>query len=111
MATATAVKNDPAALADSHKHRKNALNDGQARLAWIRLAPTPLVILVVAGNPVLLPIRESFFQTNTGVDPNTGLVAGGEVFTGLKNFTDIFAGQDDVRGSFGSMGRFWNAFL
>jgi multiple sugar transport system permease protein len=74
------------------------------------LAPTLLVIVVVAGIPVLLSIRESFFQTNTGVDPNTGLVAGGETFSGLKNFTNIFSSQDSVRGSFGSLGRFWNAF-
>jgi ABC-type sugar transport system permease subunit len=110
MATATAVQDPPAAVPDGHKHKKNALSDGQGRLAWMLLAPTLLVIIVVAGIPVLLSIRESLFQTNTGVDPNTGLVAGGESFTGLKNFTNIFVGQDSVRGNFGSMGRFVNAF-
>jgi ABC-type sugar transport system permease subunit len=111
MATATAVTNTPAAVPDGHKHKKNALSDGQGRLAWLLLAPTLLVIIVVAGIPVLLSIRESLFTTNTGVDPNTGLVAGGETFSGLANFTHIFAGQDLVRGSYGDMGRFWNAFL
>ncbi len=110
MATATAVKT-PAVTPDGHKRKKNALSDGQGRLAWMLLAPTLLVIVVVAGIPVLLSIRESLFQTNTGVDPTTGLVAGGETFTGLKNFTQIFTSQDAVRGNFGSTGRFWNAFL
>ena len=41
-----------------------------------------------------MSIRESFFQTNSGVDPTTGLVAGGEKFVGLQNFTDIFAGLE-----------------
>ncbi|HEX8487307.1 MAG TPA: sugar ABC transporter permease [Propionibacteriaceae bacterium] len=110
MATATAVSNR-ASAPDQHKHKKNALSDGQGRLAWILLAPTLFVIIVVAGIPVLLSIRESFFQTNTGVDPTTGLVAGGETFTGLKNFSDIFAGQNQVTGSYGTMDRFWNSFL
>jgi ABC-type sugar transport system permease subunit len=111
MATATAVGKSSTVAGDGHKHKKNALSDGQGRLAWMLLAPTLLVIIVVAGIPVLLSIRESFFQTNSGVDPNTGLVAGGESFVGLKNFTDIFAGANQVEGSYGAMDRFWNAFL
>jgi ABC-type sugar transport system permease subunit len=112
MATATAEKRGlPDTKGDGHKHKKNALSDGQGRLAWILLAPTLLVIIVVAGIPVLMSIRESFFQTNRGVDPTTGLVAGGESFVGLKNFTDIFAGQNLITGSYGNMDRFWNAFL
>ena len=109
MATATAVKSPPAAP-DGHKHKKNALSDGQGRLAWILLAPTLLVIVLVAGIPVLLSVRESFFQSNTGVDPNTGLIAGGETFSGLQNFTAVFSCQDTVDGSYGNMGRFFNAF-
>jgi ABC-type sugar transport system permease subunit len=112
MATATAEARDlPAATDDGHKHKKNALSDGQGRLAWMLLAPTLLVIIVVAGIPVLMSVRESFFQTNAGVDPNTGLVVGGEKFVGLQNFTSIFAGANVVDGSWGSMDRFWNAFL
>ena len=42
------------------------------------------------------------------MDPNTGLIAGGEVFVGLQNFTNIFAGQNPVQGNFGTMDRFWN---
>ena len=112
MATATAEpRSVPATEGDGHKHKKNALSDGQGRLAWILLAPTLIIIAVVAGIPVVMSIREAFFQTNTGVDPNTGLIAGGEQFVGLQNFTNIFAGQNPVPGNFGTMDRFWNAFL
>jgi ABC-type sugar transport system permease subunit len=110
MATATAVKKDVAPVDDGHKHKKNPLSDGQGRLAWILLAPTLIVIILVAGIPVLLSIREAFFQANSGVDPNTGLVRGGEQFVGLGNFTAIFSGQDSVTGSYGQVGRFMNAF-
>jgi multiple sugar transport system permease protein len=111
MATATAVTKTPSAVPDGHKRKKNPFSDGQSRLAWLLLSPTLLVIIVVAGIPVLLSIRESFFQTRSGVDPTTGLIAGGETFVGLDNFTAIFAGQNQVVGSYGSMDRFWNAFL
>jgi ABC-type sugar transport system permease subunit len=112
MATATAEPRSVAAVGDGgHKHKKNALSDGQGRLAWILLAPTLLVIIVVAGIPVLISIRESFFQTNSGVDPTTGLVAGGDKFVGLQNFTSIFTNPDLVTGSYGNIGRFNNAFL
>src|SRR3954454_12787941 len=112
MATATAQpRNLPAVTADGHKHKKSALSDGQGRLAWMLLAPTLIVIIVVAGIPVLMSIREAFYRTNSGVDPNTGLIAGGEAVTGLKNFTAVFTGQDAVSGSYGSMGRFSNAFI
>ena len=112
MATATAEpRSVPATEGDGHKHKKNALSDGQARLAWILLAPTLIIIAVVAGIPVILSIREALFQTNTGVDPNTGLIAAGEMFVGLQNFTNIFAGENPVVGSYGTIDRFWNAFL
>jgi multiple sugar transport system permease protein len=111
MATATAEPRSVPATGDGHKHKKNALSDGQGRLAWILLAPTLIIIAVVAGIPVIMSIRESLFQTNTGVDPNTGLVAGGEAFVGLQNFTSIFAGENPVQGNFGTIDRFWNAFL
>ena len=112
MATTTAEpRSTPATIGDGHKHKKNSLSDGQGRLAWMLLAPTLLIIIVVAGIPVVMSIRESLFSLNTGVDPNTGLVAAGETFTGLQNFTNVFAGQNDVTGSYGTMDRFWNAFL
>jgi len=111
MATATAQRSATSAPNDGHKHKKSALSDGQGRLAWILLAPTLTIIILVAGIPVIMSIRESFFTTNSGVDPNTGLIASGETFSGLTNFTNIFAGQNDVTGTYGTMDRFWNAFL
>ena len=52
MATTTAEpRSVPAAEGDGHKHKKNALSDGQGRLAWILLAPTLIIIAVVAGHP------------------------------------------------------------
>jgi ABC-type sugar transport system permease subunit len=111
MATTTAEARKVPAVTDGHKRKKNALSDGQGRLAWMLLAPTLLVIIVVAGIPVFMSFRESLFQTNTGVDPETGLIAGGEQFVGLDNFTAIFAGQNPVQGNWGTVDRFWNAFL
>jgi multiple sugar transport system permease protein len=108
MATATAAT--PTVQNDGHKHKKNALSDGQGRLAWMLLAPTLIIIAVVAGIPVVMSIREAFYQGNTGVDPTTGLIAQGEKFVGLHNFVNIFTGQDQVLGNWGQMGRFWNAF-
>ena len=58
-----------------------------------------------------MSFRESLHQTNAGVDPTTGLIAGGDKFVGLQNFTDIFTGANPVTGSYGTMDRFWNAFL
>ena len=110
MATATAVETAPSGVPDTHKRKKNALSDGQGRLAWILLAPTLLVIIVVAGIPVIMSIRESFYLANSGVDPTTGKVAQGDQFVGLQNFTDIFTSQAAIQGSFGATGRFWNAF-
>lgn len=111
MATATAEPRTTAVQEDGHKHKKNALSDGQGRLAYILLAPTLLVIIVVAGIPVIMSIRESFYQLNNGVDPVTGMVAGGEQFVGLRNFSSIITGGDTVAGSFGNLNRFVNAFL
>jgi ABC-type sugar transport system permease subunit len=112
MATATAVGKTPVAVPDDgHKHKKNALSDGQGRLAWLLIAPTLLIIFVMAGIPVVMSIRESFFANNSKPDPNTGLIQQGESFVGLDNFTQIFKGQNQVQGNWGSMDRFWNAFL
>jgi len=112
MATATAEpRNLPAVQTDGHKHKKSALSDGQGRLAWMLLSPTLLVIIVVAGIPVAMSIREAFYLTNSGVDPTTGLVQGGERFVGLQNFLNILTSSDTITGSYGTMGRFANAFL
>ncbi|MDN5761092.1 MAG: sugar ABC transporter permease [Microlunatus sp.] len=110
MATATAVESKPSGSAP-RKARKNALSDGQGRLSAILLSPTLLVILVVVGIPIILSIRESLFLANDGINPETGLVESGEKFVGLQNYTDIFAGQNQVVGAYGTIDRFWNAFI
>jgi len=112
MATATAVgKTSVATPDDGHKHKKNALSDGQGRLAWILLSPTLLIIFVLAGIPVIMSVRESFYANVNTPDPTTGLVKQGESFVGWDNFAAIFKGQNQVEGSWGTMDRFWNAFI
>mgnify|MGYP000944188982 FL=1 len=93
------------------KRKKNLLSDGQGTLAAILISPTMLVILFVVGIPILLSLRESVFRKNTAVDPATGMIAEGESFVGLQNFTDIFANPTTVTGVWGSMDRLVNSFL
>lgn len=93
------------------KTRKNALSDGQSLLATLLLSPTMVVILVIVGIPVLMSIRESVFTKNEGIDPNTGMVQQGETFVGGGNFTSVFSSGNQVTGLWGTMDRFWNAFL
>jgi len=93
------------------KRRRNAFSDGQGRLGWALVSPTLIVIVVITGIPVLLSIRESFFRQNDGVDPTTGLVQQGTEFVGLDNFLAIFRNTDVVTGNWGTMNRFWNAFV
>jgi ABC-type sugar transport system permease subunit len=112
MATATAVgKTSVATPDDGHKHKKNALSDGQGRLAWLLLAPTLTIIFVLAGIPVIMSVRESFFSNVNKPDPTTGLVKQGESFVGFDNFAAIFTGQNQVTGTWGTIDRFWNAFI
>lgn len=98
--------------ASGKRTKKNALSDGQGRLAAILIAPTLLVILFVVGLPIVLSIRESFFQTNQGVDPVTGMVASGDKFVGLDNYVKAFTANGGVvDGVFGSLPRLLNAFV
>lgn len=69
-----------------------------------------LVILFVVGIPILMSLRESVFRKATEIDPNTGLIAEGESFVGLANFTDIFANPQNVPGVWGNIDRLINAF-
>jgi len=93
------------------KPKKNVFSDGQGTLGLGLVSPTLVVIVVITGIPILLSIREAFFRGNTGVDPNTGLVQTGEQFVGFGNFLAVFAKSDQITGKFGTMDRFWNAFL
>jgi len=106
MAVTTAERTAPIT-----KRKKNAFSDGQGALAAMLLAPTLLVLLLVAGIPIVMSITESFFRANGGVDPNTGLVNTGTSFVGLANFTDIFAHPTAVVGVYGSLDRLINSFI
>jgi len=106
MAVTTAERTAPIT-----KRKKNAFSDGQGALAAMLLAPTLLVLLLVAGIPIVMSMTESFFRANGGVDPNTGLVNTGTSFVGLANFTDIFAHPTAVVGVYGSLDRLINSFI
>ena len=108
---ASDVATRPATGPETKKPKKNALSDGQGRLAGILLSPTMLVIVVTVGFPIALSIREALFNKATTVDPTTGMIPQGESFVGLENFTNIFASLNVVTANWGSMDRFWNAFI
>lgn len=108
---ASDVATQPATGPQTKKPKKNALSDGQGRLAGMLLTPTMLVIVVTVGFPIVLSIRESLFSQKTEIDPTTGLIPQGESFTGLENFTNIFASLNVVNANYGAMDRFWNAFV
>lgn len=109
--TRAAVPAQSAGAPPGRKPKANVLSDGQGRLAGVLIAPTMVVLIATVGLPIILSIREAFFRENTGVDPTTGLIAEGEKFVALGNFTAIFAGANNVDGNFGTMDRFFNAFI
>ena len=90
--------------------KKNPLSDGQGTLASLLISPTMAVILFVVGIPILMSLRESVFRTNQGIDPNTGMISGGEEFVGLQNFTDVFNNPQLVTGNWGTIDRLLNSF-
>lgn len=111
MATATALDKPSASEPDTHKRKKNPLSDGQGRLAAILISPTLIVLVAVVGIPIILSIREAFFLRGTGINPETGIVDNTEKFVGFDNFLLAFQGSSPVRGSYGTIDRFANAFI
>lgn len=79
------------------------ISKSENRLAYLLLLPTLLLLALVVGFPLVLSIQQSFFSTNNGIDPNTGLVLKGDTFVGLQNYVDSFT-------SSGAGAGFWNAF-
>ena len=71
----------------------------QARLAWMLISPTVLVLTIV----ILIPIAQSLYQSLFGRPrlKDDGFFSTTEPFVGLKNYTDIFSSAGD---------RFWVAF-
>ncbi|NYI70151.1 multiple sugar transport system permease protein [Naumannella cuiyingiana] len=111
-AARAAVDRSAAAKRPPHKTRRNALSDGQGRLAGLLLSPTMLVILFIVGIPILLSMRESVFRQLDAVDPRTGKVVGGDQFVGLGNYTDVFSNTAQlVTTQWGTHDRFTNALI
>ena len=71
----------------------------QARLAWMLISPTVLVLTIV----ILIPIAQSLYQSLFGRPrlEDNGFFSTTEPFVGLKNYTDIFSSAGE---------RFWVAF-
>ena len=71
----------------------------QARLAWMLISPTVLVLTIV----ILIPIAQSLYQSLFGRPrlEDNGFFSTIEPFVGLKNYTDIFSSAGE---------RFWVAF-
>ena len=71
----------------------------QARLAWLLISPTVLVLTIV----ILIPIAQSLYQSLYGRPRlgDDGFFSTTEPFVGLKNYTDIFTSAGE---------RFWVAF-
>lgn len=102
-----------AAVAPPANRKKNSLSDGQGRLAALLLSPTLAILLIVVIIPVIMSIRESLYFRNDGIDPATGMVAGGDQFVGLGNYINAFmsASGEQVTGVWGTMPRLTNAFI
>ena len=72
------------------------------RLALLLLSPTFIVLALVILYPLISAVRESLYQKQEGVDPETGIVIGGDKFVGADNYSAIFSGETATR--------FWNSF-
>jgi multiple sugar transport system permease protein len=98
--TTTVVDVPPAAMPAGPKRRRQGAREA-ARLAALLLSPTFVVLGLVIAYPLIAALRESLFQSGTGLDAN-GFVIEGDQFVGLRNFLDTLTGSNS--------GRFWNAF-
>jgi len=80
-------------------NRRSKSSRAQARLAWLLITPTILVLTIVIILPVFQSLRQSLYG-KAGLDPETGFVSDVEPFVGLDNFTAIFTDAGS---------RFWTA--
>ena len=80
-------------------NRQSKSSKAQARLAWLLISPTVLVLTIV----ILIPIAQSLYQSLFGRPrlEDDGFFSTTEPFVGLKNYTDIFSSAGE---------RFWVAF-
>ncbi|PHP53773.1 carbohydrate ABC transporter permease [Actinomyces ruminis] len=80
-------------------NRRSKSSRAQARLAWLLITPTILVLTIVIILPVFQSLRQSLYG-KAGLDPETGFVSDVEPFIGLDNYTAIFTDAG---------ARFWTA--
>jgi multiple sugar transport system permease protein len=71
------------------------------KLALLLLTPTFAVLALVIVYPLISALRESLYQRQSGLDED-GFRIDGDVFVGIENYTNIFAGETGER--------FWRAF-
>ena len=78
-------------------NRQSKSSKAQARLAWLLISPTVLVLTIV----ILIPIAQSLYQSLFGRPrlEDDGFFSTTEPFVGLKNYTDIFSSAGE---------RFWD---
>src|SRR5215207_2904365 len=68
------------------RRRRRRINPGEARLAFMLIAPTIVLLALVVGYPVLKAIYQSFL-TDPGLDQATGLFNEGNAWNGITNYT------------------------
>lgn len=80
-------------------NRQSKSSKAQARLAWMLISPTVLVLTIV----ILIPIAQSLYQSLFGRPrlEDDGFFSTTEPFVGLKNYTAFFSSAGE---------RFWVAF-
>lgn len=83
--------------------RRQSVESGQGRLAYLLLVPTLVLLALVVGFPLVLSVWQSLFQTGGDIDPATGFIKQGDTFVGLQNYAAAFTDA-------GAGGGFWNAF-
>ena len=72
--------------------RPPKVNPGEGRMAALLLSPTFLVLALVVAYPLLSAFRQSLYSSQSGLDDD-GFVVAGDVFVGLGNYANIFAGD------------------
>ncbi|OYN88665.1 carbohydrate ABC transporter permease [Parenemella sanctibonifatiensis] len=83
--------------------RSTSVHGDQSRLAYLLLAPSLVLLVLVVGIPLGVSVWQSLHTTSGGVDPETGFIQQGTQFVGLDNYLAIFSDP-------ASSDAFWNAF-
>jgi len=91
----------PAGPPKARKQSPQMSPQGSGKLAALLLSPTFVVLGLVIAYPLISAMRESLYRKPEGVD-ESGFVQEGDIWVGIKNYTDIFKGD--------TADRFWNAF-